>query len=311
MALKRKKPEKAVSFADSKNETFFYTQETTSRDLDGVRASHTRTALEKIIFKHPKSQLQHVRNLISFWRTQNISIVFGNLGRQPFLLNYYLDLCFSFEETVKVQCKWNLSLEYQRNQHTNVDFLFIVEPYFGFTVIKDPCVKHLIILTSHMNLCYWGKEEIDYYYLHLSTINTSRQPDPHLKHYKVLKPPIFHKQVQQDFLPQPVLLDVSNCKTAHEAYLRLLTGREMIHNNPFNLHLNPRDESILKINLHYHRKRIQELWASGRWKIQQEKNPFNEDSGMMDSFLYNFLNNPGTNSRRHRNGDGENSFSFP
>lgn len=290
MALKRKKSEKFVSFADSKNEIVYYTEKSTSKDLDFIRESHRRTALEKIIFKHPKSQLQHVRNLISFWRSRDISIVFGNLGRQPFLLNYYLDLCFSFEETVKVQCNWDLSLEYQCNKTKNIDFLFIVEPYFGFTVHKDPTVKHLIILTSHMNLCYWGKQRIDYYYLNLSNINTSRFPDPHLKNFKVLKPPIFHKQVQQDALPQSILLDVSDSKTAHEAYLRVLTGREMIHNNLFNLYLNPRDEAILKINLHYHRKRIQELWASGSWKILQDRDPINEDSLMMGSFLYNFLN---------------------
>lgn len=290
MSLKRKKYEKFVSFADSKNEIVYYTEKNTSKTLDFIRESHRRTALEKIIFKHPKSQLQHMRNLISFWRSRDISIVFGNLGRQPFLLNYYLDLCFSFEETVKLQCNWDLSLEYQSNKCKNIDFLIIVEPYFGFTVHKYPTVKHLIILTSHMNLCYWGKEEIDYYYLHLSNINISRLPDPHLKNYKVLKPPVFHKQVQPDALPQSILLDVSDSKTAHEAYLRLLTGREMIHNNPFNLHLNPRDETILKINLHYHRKRIQELGASGSWKILQDRDPINEDSLMMDSFLYNFLN---------------------
>lgn len=292
MALKRKNIEKFVSFADSEAEIFYYTQTPTSGNSDFIRESHRRTALEKVILKHPKSQLDHVRNLISLWRSREISIVFGNLGRQPFLLNYYLDLCFSFEETVIVQCNWNLSLEYQTNKCQNIDFLIHVEPYFGFTVHKDPTVKHLIILTSHINLCYWGKQEIDYYYLYFSNINILKPPDTHLKDCTVFKPPIFHQQVQQNTLPRTVLLDVSDSKTAHEAYLRLLTGREMIHKRPFNLYLNPRDEIILKVNLHYHKKRVEQLWASGRWKIHQNKGPITKDSLLMDSFLYNFLNRP-------------------
>lgn len=291
MDLKRKHSEKCVSFADSKPDIFYYTQCTFSSHSDFIRDSHKRTALEKVVFKHPKSQLDHVRTLISFWRRRDISIVLGNLGRQPFLLCYYLDLCFSHEETIKIACNWNLSLEYQAKNCKNVDFLIYVEPHFGFTVHKDPTVKHLILLTSHMNLCYWGKEEVDYYFLHLSSIDTSKCVEPHLQNFTVFQPPIFHTQVQQTVLPQAVLLDVTGSKTAHEAYLRLLTGREIIRNKSFNILLNPRDVAILKINLHYHRKRIHDLWVKGHWKLLQNEDPLNKDTMWMDSFLYNFLYN--------------------
>lgn len=52
--------------------------------------SMQRTNLEKAFLRKPHTELE--RNLISSWKKNDIFIVLGKLGRQPSLLNYYLDL---------------------------------------------------------------------------------------------------------------------------------------------------------------------------------------------------------------------------
>lgn len=294
MALKRKRSEKHVSFSDSKPPVFYYTHPKPSSEAshDFIRASHQRTAFERAVLKHPKAQLNRVRHFVALWKWRDLSIVWGHLGRQPYLLHYYLDLCFGSNDTVKVVCDWDFSFD--SSEEEEVDFLIRVEPPFGFTVQKEPKAKHVIFFTSHLVLCYWGPEAaLDYYYLPLSSRSASTLPDPHLEASHVFQPPPFHTEVLPDECSrqqEPVLLDVSKAQTVHEAYLRLLTGREMLGpDQPFNLRLHPKDTSLLKINLDTHRQRVQALWDQKRWHFTN-KTPQNVDNLWMDTFLYHYLN---------------------
>lgn len=275
---------KSVRFANGKNTFIYFEQNECSFDSETVRASHNRSSVEKTILNNPQSYLKLIKDLISSCRHQDISIVFGNLGRQPFLINYFLDMCFSYEENVKITCRWNLSSEYQSETSKNADFEFLVEPKFGSTIHKDPDVKHLIILTSHLSLFYCGSSnQIRYYYLNFSNMKLTNFSNPDLQNCEIFKPPIFHKQVYNTILPESILLDVSDSQTAHEAYLRILTGCEIIRNRPYKICMTERDKEILKINLKKTEKFFK--YVGKQW----ETNSFNMGNYHPDYFLYNFL----------------------
>lgn len=201
-----------------------------SFDSDFFRKSYNRSIMEKITLQSPKRELTQVNKLISSWRNQEISIVFGNLGRQPYLLDYYLDLCFSHEEKVGIKCQWKIPSNYQDEDHS--DFLILIEPYFESGILKPESVKHLVVLTSHLSLNYSSDAEL--YYLHLSGNKHENLPDPTLEDCKSFKPPKFHAKLYQS-LPNMVLLDVTAAKNAHQAYLKILTGKEIIRNRPFKI----------------------------------------------------------------------------
>lgn len=297
MTLKRKRFEKHVSFSDSESPVFYYPRPPPSSETfhDFIRASHQRTFFERAVLKHPKAQLNCIRHFVALWKWHDFSIVLGHLGRQPYLLHYYLDLCFESHDTIKVVCDWDHSFDFcSSEEEEEVDFLIRMEPPFGFTLQKEPTAKHVVVFTSHLVLCYWGPEEaLDYYYLPLSSRNTLVLPDPHLEASHIFTPPPFHTEMPPDICLEPnqkaIVLDVSKVRTAHEAYLRLLTGHEMLGpNQPFSLRLYPEDAPLLKLNLDTHRQRVQALWDQKRWHFAKET-PKSIDQLWMDTFLYHYL----------------------
>lgn len=272
-----------VHFSEENVTHYFETAPPSSTDSENARQSLTRRIVEKSVFKYPKSQLERMHQLIASWRNRDISIVFGNLGRQPFLLHYYLDLCIGCEEKVKIFCDWDLSSEYQTANAHDVDFLIHVEPHFGFTIHRQPTVKHLVVLTSHLSLCYWDSDYIEYDYLHLSDIRTTNLPDSRLENCTRFKPPIFHTQALEASLPRAVLLDVSRSRTAREAYLCLLTGREIVRDRPYNIEMDPHHSDIIRVNLKY----ALEHGSSRHWFMGAD--PISRGSLAMDFFLYKYL----------------------
>lgn len=233
---------KHVHFDSSKDSIVHY-DASDDCNVEQVHESCKRSCRERSVLDQPKTQLDKMYKLVDSWRKQPISIVFGNLGRQPHLLQYYLDMCFGSEEEIKIFCKWNPS---QRKRSKNTDFLIHIEPYFGCTVYKDPSVKHLVILTSHLNLNCWGRIKFDYLQLSNSAIAQPSLNEP--KHCDPFKPPIFHTDpVQME--SEEILLDVSESKSACEAYLRLLTGREIIRNRPFKMRFYGDDRDKIRTTL--------------------------------------------------------------
>lgn len=207
-------------------------------------SSH-RKRMETSVIEKPYTELSRLRRYISSWRKHDVCIVFGNLGRQPYLLNYYLDMCFSHEEEVSLTCRWKLQSHYQiEDVENDVDFLFLVEPPFGQTITRPPRVKHLIVLTSHFNL-FTSDRDRKYYHLHLNDKKQNVPPNSDLREGEEFKPPIFHEQTKDSVPEGPIFLDVRNSKSANEAYLRLLTGKEMIRRRPYKILMDSRDRDIL------------------------------------------------------------------
>lgn len=258
------------------------------------RDSCKRSCLETSIFHEPSSQLAQVRALIDSWRDRDLSVVLGNLGRQPFLLNYYLDLCFGSEEVVKIECDWKIFPDYQTTVSRDIDFLIYVEPHFGFTLHRNANAKHTVILSSHLSLHYWGDEHhVHYYYLNLISVSNLQLPDPHLQNYKVFKPPIFHDQTYNHLPSDSLLLDISDSKCAREGYLRLLTGWEMIQHRAHDIQMPERYRKVLKSNVEVTLQRVQRLSEQKLWKHFID--PLNGDKWVMGQFLCSYLNIPETN----------------
>lgn len=232
-----------------------------SFDSDCMRQSSHRRRVERSVFRSPSSGLDRFRRVISSWREYDTSIVFGNLGRQPYLLDYYLDMCFSYREEVNVTCRWKLQSPYQiESLEKEVDFLFIVEPNFGDTIKKPPRAKHLVVLTSHLNLSASDRDR-KYDYLHLTSNRKYAPPRSDLREGTEIKPPIFHDR-RINSLPKkhkPVFLDVRNSESANEAYLRLLTGKEIIRKRPYKILMDDRDREILNRILPETERKIEEL----------------------------------------------------
>lgn len=247
---------KSVHFSNDEKVVHYYED---NQSFPSLVPSMQRTCLEKAFLKKPNTELENMRNLISSWRENDISIVFGNIGRQPALLNYYLDLCFTHEDDIIIQCPWEIQSEYQKKRIRKTDFLIYVEPAFGFTVHKYYSVKHLVILTSHLDLSLNDEDDTRFYQLHLSNDRIENFPDSTLTEYEVFVPPIFHEKLHLD-LPDKILLDVTCSKSAHEAYLRLLTGREIIRKKPFNIKMNERDGQYLKGCLRRSKERVKKYW---------------------------------------------------
>lgn len=253
---------KFVRFAKNSEIINYYGEEDVKsrRDynLECCRKSTERSVCESYLLQKPETELEHVQSMIASWRYNKISIVFGNLGRQPFLLNYFLDLCFGYEETVKVNCDWTLETGYQTMENTDADFIFRVEPYFSYTALKQDSVKHLVVLTSHLNINAFGN--VQYYKLHLSSKMIENFPVPTLDDPQIFEPPIFHSNRDSLKLKSNVLLDVSKSKTAHETYLKLLTGRELVDTRRFAVRVNPLVEQNLKSFVKLSKKRVKKLW---------------------------------------------------
>lgn len=254
--------EKKKSVFIPANETVekYYYEGMDTFDSDWIHESSHRKRMEQSVFRKPYTELGRFQRMVASWRKHDACIVFGNLGRQPYLLNYYLDMCFSYQEEVNLKCRWKFQSHYQveTTVEKDIDFLFVVEPPFGFTIKKSPRVKHLVILTSHLNLFAIDRDR-RYYYLHLASKRNHVPPYNDLLEGVEFKPPIFHDETRGSLPDGPIFLDVRNSKTANEAYLRLLTGKEMIGPRPYKILMNNRDREILSSVLSITENKIKKL----------------------------------------------------
>jgi len=214
---------KRVSFSSSEPKTYIYDAEPNENTTFN---SCQRRYLESRLISNPDTEMSKLQNLFDSFRKFDVTLVFGNLGRQPELLHFFLRLCFP--ASVKICVSFpkyfkGLSNSYPVTDGSPFDFLFIVEPEFGYTILKPERVHHVVVLTSHLILNTPGNNEQDKL-LHLGSTNLD---EGLTKRTRTWKSPLFCSQ--QDMCIQGQFqLDVSSCKTAHEAYLRLLTGRQLL-----------------------------------------------------------------------------------
>lgn len=195
--------------------------------------------------------LSTVHDILKKCRASPISVVFGNVGRQPHLLTYYVDVCFP-NDTVGFLSKEPTGSPYQVDSIEPLDFLIILEPYFGYVVTKPPDVRHVIVFSSH--LCLLGVQK-QFFLLHLlpDKPRAVRAPRPYESVSWI--PPIFHDASTYAPLGDHVHLDLTQSRSAHEAYLRLLTARELLR-KPYSLSLNKRYEEVLSVQLARSRRHV-------------------------------------------------------
>jgi hypothetical protein len=227
-------------------------------DSEFHRKSDKRGELEKMIHHKVDKELKYVKSIMQSWRDYDVNVVFGNLGRQPYLLDYFLDLCFSHEETIQVHCDFDIPSNYNVSYAKHIDFLIIIEPFFGYSVQKSPHVEHIIVLCSHMSLNL--PKRTKFRFLHLSSFKHQSVPEPEIKNAIHFKPPMFHLN-QICLQNEAICLDVTKSETAHEAYLRILTGREVCGKNRVMILINQRDQEILRDHL----AKIQSLVKEEDW----------------------------------------------
>lgn len=176
------------------------------------------------LLQSPSTEFHRVRHTFEMCRAHKVTILFGNLGRNPLLVTYFLDLIFSHCETVGIQTPWPWKTPYRARKEP-LDYVFCVEPCFGFSISPVHHAKHLIVLTSHLSLRWPGRS----YVAPLFVGEPIRQLPSALETVKgpLIRPPLYHSQDSVRTLPEQVVLDVSRARSAHEAYLRVLTGREL------------------------------------------------------------------------------------
>lgn len=107
------------------------------------------------------------------------------------------------------------------------DILIIVEPHFGYSVVHE--AKHVVVLCSHASLNL--PPDTHFSYLHL--------PD----------------------LTEVECLDLTDAKSAHEAYLRIVQAKKIL--------MKRRDREILQ----HHVKKIEEMVKEQNWQVDWEYMP--------------------------------------
>lgn len=195
---------------------------------------------------NPLTELDKVRHLFQKCRDHDMMIVYGNLGRNPILLTYFLDLCFAANESVGVLAPWSqYDTPYKCNSKkaSHLDYAFVIEPYFGKHLVKF--ANHVIVLTSHLSLTYPPSTPV--YSLHVGRVH-QEEPEQVPPKGSAFVPPPFH-QNKLFHLKIWTHLDVHNARSAHDAFMRLLTGRELIPEGPFTLDVSPRDDKMIRWHL--------------------------------------------------------------
>lgn len=117
----------------------------------------------------PQQYMTSVQNLLEdVCRRQPMTIVYGNLGRYPKLIQYYIDVIYPMDELIAIRIGTNhvddpideveveefksLIENYADDKIPECDVLFWIEPRWGATVQRPRRARRLIVLTSHLQL---------------------------------------------------------------------------------------------------------------------------------------------------------------
>ena len=188
--------------------------------------------------QRPHFVFQESRHIFELCKTNDTTIIFGNLGRNPLMITYFLDLIFTSNETVGILTQWSWDTPYS-TKAGYYDFLIIIEPCFGDCIYSHPNVKHLIVLTSHLSL-KWPSNSL-LLALHIGDF-TSLPSD--IKGV-TFNPPMYHQEKNYN-LPNKTIIDVTQFTSDHNAYLGLLTGIELSREKLFKCKLLNCQSKVLK-----------------------------------------------------------------
>lgn len=184
-----------------------------------------------------------VQNLLgNVSKRRPVTVVFGNLGRLPHLLSYYLDLCFEPNEEIRVLSEFweetNLDDSYE-DDGTYCDVLIMMEPKFGTKIYKPSYAKRLIVLTSHLILQIDDKEEEEKIQIvahHVGNIHQLPIPihsfvgnrlDDRQRDF-TYDPNLFLKTHIEIPYKCNVCVDLETCRDSTEIYLKLLNACDVL-----------------------------------------------------------------------------------
>ena len=198
----------------------YYYPEVKSK-LNHLQASfdRSRAELKSLGTQRAHFAFQKNRHIFELCKTSKTTIIFGNLGRNPLMVTYFLDLIFESNEKVCILTQWNWNTPYSSTAG-QFDFLVIIEPCFDACIISHPNVKHLIVLTSHLSL-KWPSTSL-LLTLHVGDFTSL----PSAERGVVFTPPLYHQEKNYN-LPNETIIDVTHYSSEHNAYLGLLTGIEL------------------------------------------------------------------------------------
>lgn len=135
-------------------------KETNSKDLmDWMRQEPRHIS--------PQQYMTSVQNLFEdVCRRQPVTVVYGNLGRYPKLIQYYIDVIYPTDEAITFRIGTKhvddpsdeealegfKSLIENYEEKRSCDVLFWIEPRWGVTVQRPGWARRLIVLSSHLRL---------------------------------------------------------------------------------------------------------------------------------------------------------------
>ncbi|GBN83864.1 hypothetical protein AVEN_57372-1 [Araneus ventricosus] len=183
---------------------------------------------ETILDFDRKRYLTNMKRL--FESSKDTTVVFGNLGRHPHLLTYYVDLCTN--EDVSIHCRWETHSPYQDTRATDV--VLRLEPDFDEIVEKPPQSQKLFVFTSHLSFSISEDHAIVVCHAGGRRIPNIVQDPPQYTFY----PDVLHDRR----LPIPpansvVRVDVSQTRSKIECYLKLLNAIEVLRDHSIVLKL--------------------------------------------------------------------------
>ncbi|GBO07460.1 hypothetical protein AVEN_202729-1 [Araneus ventricosus] len=178
-----------------------------------------RLRCETILGFECKQYLKDIKSL--FESPSNLTVVFGNLGRHPYLLTYYLDMCVDYD--VSIQCRWDTHSPYQDDRTCNV--IVRLEPDFDEIIEKLPSVRKLFVFTSHANFIV--REKYKFIVLHVGSMENPIVVND-TPHY-VFRPDVLHyRRLQLPPESSTVLVDISETHSKIECYLKILNAIEVL-----------------------------------------------------------------------------------
>lgn len=222
--------EKKVTFSKLVN-VFIYNPE--SRNEVAEHFSDTQRNEPNIIDKHYyKSK---VFEMFDETLEKGILIVLGNLGRHPYLLEYYLDVYFDSTKIVHICSSWwnniNMDLTYQDDK-SPCDMLIILEP-LSYSIIKEATyAKSILVLTSFpyanptnypIKSLYLGNYQNVLKILGLHTNDENSD----IYHFT---PQLFCNSRIPFFNEPNVLMKISHYQSKNELYLYILNMIDLISN---------------------------------------------------------------------------------
>lgn len=166
---------------------------------------------------------------------KGILIVLGNLGRHPYLLEYYLDVYFDSTKIVHIRSLWwnNINInEYYRDDGSHCDMLIILEPFSYQVIQKVHYAKSILILTSFR---YYNPDNYPIKSLYLGNYQNiikilklyTRAKNLDIYHFK---PQLFCNNRIPFFQEPNVLMRISHYQSNNEILLYILNMIDLISN---------------------------------------------------------------------------------